>query len=183
MNAKTVNASRTTITELMIPSFANFSGKVHGGILLSMMDKVAYVVASKHSGGYCVTVSVDGVEFKEPVEVGELLSLSASLNYVGTTSMIVGIRIESLNPKTGESKHTNSCYFTMVAKTEDGKKAQVPELILENDQDVRRFWEGIKLKNLRSEINNLLKKEGMNVSVDQMADEITSHRCIIKKSN
>ncbi|MBL7898948.1 MAG: acyl-CoA thioesterase, partial [Crocinitomicaceae bacterium] len=110
MEARTVDFSRTTITELMIPSFANFSGKVHGGILLGMMDKVAYVCAAKHSGAYCVTVSVDGVEFKEPVEVGELVSLSASVNYVGNSSMIIGIRVESLKPKTGQKKHTNSCY-------------------------------------------------------------------------
>ena len=94
MEAKSVNSSRTTITELMIPSFANFSGKVHGGTLLSLMDKVAYVCAAKHSGAYCVTVSVDGVEFREPVEVGELVSLAASINYVGNSSMIVGIRVE-----------------------------------------------------------------------------------------
>ena len=137
--ARTVDYSRTTITELMIPSFANFSGKVHGGILLSLMDKVAYVCASKHSGSYCVTVSVDGVEFKEPVEVGELVSLSASVNYVGNSSMIIGIRVESLKPKTGEQKHTNSCYFTMVAKNDDGSLRTVPRLVLENKQDVRRF--------------------------------------------
>jgi acyl-CoA hydrolase len=127
MEARPVKYSRTTITELMIPSFANFSGKVHGGILLSLMDKVAYVCASKHSGAYCVTVSVDGVEFKEPVEVGELVSLSASINYVGNSSMIVGIRVVSLKPKTGAEKHTNSCYFTMVAKDEDGALMTVPK--------------------------------------------------------
>ena len=81
-NAKPVLASQTTITELMIPSYANFGGKIHGGILLSLMDKVAYACASKHAGAYCVTVSVDRVEFMKPVEVGELVSLHASVNYV-----------------------------------------------------------------------------------------------------
>ena len=90
---KKVQDSQTVLTELMIPSYANFGGKVHGGVLLSLMDKVAYVTASKHYGGYCVTVSVEGVEFIHPVEVGELVSLKASVNYVGRSSMIIGIRI------------------------------------------------------------------------------------------
>src|SRR6187549_1450572 len=109
--AKPVTASQTTITELMIPSYANFGGKIHGGILLSMMDKVAYACASKHAGTYCVTVTVDRVEFLQPVEVGELVSLHASVNYVGRTSLIVGIRVEALDVRTGIVKHTNSSYF------------------------------------------------------------------------
>src|SRR5215203_5650445 len=116
--SKTVSTSQTTITELMIPSYANFGGKIHGGILLSMMDKVAYACASRHAGTYCVTVSVDRVEFLKPVEVGELVSLHASVNYVGRSSMIVGIRVEAQNVKNGVVRHTNSCYFTMVAKSE-----------------------------------------------------------------
>ena len=156
-DSRTVNYSRTTITELMIPSFANFSGKVHGGVLLSLMDKVAYVCASKHSGAYCVTVSVDGVEFKEPVEVGELVSLSASINYVGNSSMIIGIRVESLKPKTGKKKHTNSCYFTMVAKNDDGNLLTVPRLILENKVDLRRFYDGKLLKKMRLKLKLQLK--------------------------
>src|ERR1700712_4609669 len=112
---KTVSYSQTTITELMIPSYSNFGGKIHGGILLSLMDKVAYVCAAKHAGSYCVTVSVDNVDFLQPVEVGELVSLLASVNYVGKSSLIVGIRVEAQNVKLGTTKHTNSSYFTMVA--------------------------------------------------------------------
>src|SRR5882762_6408059 len=119
--AKPVRQSQTTITELMIPSYANFGGKIHGGIILSLMDKVAYACSSKHAGTYCVTVSVERVEFLQPVEVGELVSLHASVNYVGRTSMIVGIRVEALNVKTSVMKHTNSSYFTMVAKDDDDK--------------------------------------------------------------
>ncbi|MCG8574752.1 MAG: acyl-CoA thioesterase [Flavobacteriales bacterium] len=159
MESKTVKFSQTTITELMIPSFANFSGKVHGGILLSLMDKVAYVCASKHSGAYCVTVSVDGVEFREPVEVGELVSFAASVNYVGNSSMIIGIRVTSLQPKTGKEKHTNSCYFTMVAKNDDGTLKTVPQLILESEQDVRRFYEAKMLKKHRKQIRLVLSAE------------------------
>jgi len=143
MEPRPVNHSQTTITELMIPSYANFGGKIHGGILLSMMDKVAYACASKHAGTYCVTVSVDKVEFLQPVEVGELVALKASVNYVGRTSLIVGIRVESENVKTGVIKHTNSSFFTMVAKGDDNKPQQVPELILENEEDVKRFIEAM----------------------------------------
>ena len=96
-----VSHSRMTLTELMIPAYANFSGKIHGGVLLSLMDKVAYACAAKHSGKYCVTVSVDGVDFHQPVEVGEMLSLMASVNYVGKTSLID--RIIGTNVVSGES--------------------------------------------------------------------------------
>src|SRR5258707_15313830 len=106
--AKPVRQSQTTITELMIPSYANFGGKIHGGILLSLMDKVAYACSSKHAGTYCVTVSVDSVEFLQPVEVGELVSLHASVNHVGRSSLVVGIRVEAENVKMGTIKHTNS---------------------------------------------------------------------------
>jgi uncharacterized protein (TIGR00369 family) len=140
-NAKPVTASQTTITELMIPSYANFGGKIHGGILLSLMDKVAYACASKHAGAYCVTVSVDRVEFMKPVEVGELVSLHASVNYVGRSSMIVGIRVEAEQVKNGTMRHTNSCYFTMVAKDDDDNPAEVPKLILQTPEDVKRFIE------------------------------------------
>ena len=143
-NAKSVTASQTTITELMIPSYANFGGKIHGGILLSLMDKVAYACSSKHAGAYCVTVSVDRVEFMKPVEVGELVSLHASVNYVGRSSMIVGIRVEAEQVKNGTMRHTNSCYFTMVAKDDDDMPAEVPKLILQTPEEVKRFIEAMR---------------------------------------
>ena len=180
MKAKTVDFSRTTITELMIPSFANFSGKVHGGTLLSLMDKVAYVCAAKHSGAYCVTVSLDGVEFREPVEVGELVSLSASINYVGNSSMIIGIRVDSLKPKTGETKHTNSCYFTMVAKNEDGSLMTVPELVLESHLDVRRFHDAKRLKEKRRDITDMLHREFKDMTDEELANDLTDNRCLVR---
>lgn len=180
MKAKPVKDSQVTITELMIPSFANFSGKVHGGILLSLMDKVAYACATKYSGAYCVTVSVDGVEFRKPVEVGDLVSLYASVNYVGNSSMIVGIRVESLKPKTGEVKHTNSCYFTMVAKNEDGSLCTVPELILTSDLDVRRFHEAKILKSKRVEIKKLLNKEVSAMTPTCVLEALDGSRCRVE---
>ncbi len=154
----------------MIPSYANFGGKVHGGILLGLMDKVAYVCASKHSGSYCVTVAVEGVEFLSPVEVGELVSLKASINYVGRTTMIVGIRVESLHPQTGVLKHSNSCYFTMAAKDANGELCEVPELVLENETQLRRFCEGKAIRRLSLQKREYLKGNLTDVSVqDQLA--------------
>jgi uncharacterized protein (TIGR00369 family) len=145
---KTVHESRTTLTELMIPAYANFGGKIHGGIIMSLMDKVAYVCAAKHAGNYCVTASVDDINFLAPVEVGELVSLHASVNHVGKTSMVIGIRVTSQNMKTGIIKHTNTSYFTMIAIGEDNKPSQVPGLILKSHEDIRRFYQAHNRKEL-----------------------------------
>src|ERR1700712_548577 len=148
-NFKPVSYSQTTITELMIPSYSNFGGKIHGGILLSLMDKAAYVCAGKHAGNYYITASIDTVDFLQPVEVGDLVSLMASVNYVGNTSLVVGIRVISENIKTNEIKHTNTSYFTMVAKDEDNNLVQIPGLILESREDIRRFIEARKRKQMK----------------------------------
>ena len=122
---KTVSESVIRISQLMLPSNANFGGKIHGGYILSLMDQIAFAVASKFSAHYCVTASVGKVDFLKPIEVGELVTLIASVNYVGNSSMEVGIRVEAMNIQTGETKHCNSSYFTMVAKDETGKPARV----------------------------------------------------------
>jgi len=180
MEPRPVSHSKTTITELMIPSYANFGGKIHGGILLSMMDKVAYACASKHAGTYCVTVSVDKVEFLQPVEVGELVALKASVNYVGRTSLIVGIRVESENVKTGLIKHTNSCYFTMVAKGDDNKPQQVPELILENEEDIKRFIEALRVREIKEKVREEMDDAKSTIQVANASEVLKGERCIIK---
>lgn len=149
MIAKSNTDSDTTLTELMIPSYANFGGKIHGGILLSLMDKVAFACATKHAGNYCVTVAVEGVNFLEPVEVGELVSMMARVNYVGNTSLVVGIKVTAEDIKRKHVKHTNTSYFTMVAK-ENNKLVQVPPLHLENKTDVRRFAAVVQRKKLKA---------------------------------
>lgn len=131
------------MVELMLPSYSNFNGKIHGGYILNLMDQVAFACASKHSGHYCVTASVNRVDFLQPIEVGELVSLKASVNYTGRTSMVIGLRVESENIKTGEIKHCNSSYFTMVAKDEQGKSVPVPGLILDSEESIRRFTRSI----------------------------------------
>ncbi|MCG8182408.1 acyl-CoA thioesterase [Tenacibaculum piscium] len=151
---KHVEETDITISELMLPSHANFSGKIHGGYILSLLDQIAFACASKHSGEYCVTASVDTVDFLKPIEVGELVTMKASVNYAGRTSMVVGIRVEAENIRTGKKKHCNSSYFTMVAKDKDGKSVQVPGLIVNDDIEIRRFLKAIKrieMKNKRQE--------------------------------
>jgi uncharacterized protein (TIGR00369 family) len=148
---KTVASSNITISELMLPSHTNFSGKIHGGYILSLLDQVAFASASKFSGNYCVTASVDTVDFLNPIEVGELVTMKASVNYVGNSSMIIGIRVESENIQTGAIKHCNSSYFTMVSKDKDGKNEKVPGLILSNLEEVRRFINCLKQISLKKE--------------------------------
>jgi uncharacterized protein (TIGR00369 family) len=180
MEPKPVSFSKTTIVELMIPSYANFGGKIHGGILLSLMDKVAYACASKHAGTYCVTVSVDKVEFLQPVEVGELVSLKASVNYVGRTSLVVGIRVEAQNVKTGTIKHTNSSFFTMVAKGDDEKPALVPELILENKEEVKRFIEALKMREIKNAVRDQMDDARSHIHVEQADILLKNERCLIR---
>lgn len=141
---KKVSQSKITISELMLPSHTNFSGKIHGGYILMLMDQIAFAAASKYSGTYCVTASVDTVDFLNPIDVGELVTMKASVNYVGNSSMVVGIRVTSENIQTGKVKHCNSSYFTMVAKDTEGKNVKVPHLILSNSEEVRRFCNSIK---------------------------------------
>ncbi|NAS30296.1 acyl-CoA thioesterase [Flavobacteriaceae bacterium R38] len=141
---KTVEASQVTITELMLPSHSNFSGKIHGGYILSLMDQIAFACASKHSGFYCVTASVHKVDFLNSIDVGELVTLKASVNYVGNSSMVIGIRVESENIRDQYVKHCNSSYFTMVARDENGKSVPIPGLILDSEAKIRRFLRSIK---------------------------------------
>lgn len=141
---KYISDSQLSISELMLPSHSNFSGKIHGGHILNLMDQIAFACASKHSGNYCVTASVNKVDFLNPIEVGELVTMKASINFTGRTSMVVGLRVESENIRTGKKKHCNSSYFTMVAKDETGKSAPIPGIILTNKDEIRRFARSIK---------------------------------------
>ncbi|WP_310555845.1 acyl-CoA thioesterase [Flavobacterium sp.] len=162
---KTVKASKVTISELMLPSHSNFSGKIHGGYILSLLDQIAFACASKFSGNYCVTASVDTVDFLNPIEVGELVTMKACVNYVGKSSMIIGIRVEAENIQNGKVKHCNSSYFTMVSKDLEGKNVQVPGLILANDDDIRRFYNCIKMISLRKD------KQLYEIDFDYKSDE------------
>ena len=140
-----MSEKRLLMTVLMSPDMANFSGHVHGGAMLRLLDQVAYACASRYSGSYVVTVSVDQVIFREPVHVGELVTFRASVNYTGTTSMEVGIRVEAENIQKLTSRHVMTCYFTMVAVDEEGRPRRIPPVTLENDDD-RRRWAAAQLR-------------------------------------
>ncbi|KAB7531023.1 MULTISPECIES: acyl-CoA thioesterase [Flavobacteriaceae] len=165
---KSSKESRVSITELMLPSHSNFGGKVHGGHILNLMDQIAFACASKHSQSYCVTASVNRVDFLNPIEVGELVTLKASINYTGKTSMVVGVRVESENVTTGEVKHCNSSYFTMVSKGTNGKNKAVPGLILKSKQDIRRFARSKERK--QSAYNRDSKYESNNFKVNEFLE-------------
>jgi uncharacterized protein (TIGR00369 family) len=179
-NYKPVSYSQTTLSELMIPAYANFGGKIHGGILLSLMDKVAYACASKHAGNYCVTVSVENVDFLQPVDVGEMVSMYASVNYVGKTSIVIGIKVIAENFKVGSVKHTNTSYFTMVAKDDHGTPTMVPGLILESKEEVKRFLEAIKRRELRVSYKKELQQARISLLVDSESELLKNERCILK---
>lgn len=179
-NYRAVAYSKTTLSELMIPAYANFGGKIHGGIILSLMDKVAYACASKHAGNYCVTVSVENVDFLEPVEVGEMISMYASVNYVGKSSMVIGIKVISENFKIRTVKHTNTSYFTMVSKGDDGLPAQVPGLILETKEEIKRFLEAIKRKQLKASYKTELQNARLSLLVEPENTLLEQERCLLK---
>ena len=147
-----------SMTVLMTPDMANFTGNVHGGTILKFLDQVAYACASRYAGMYVVTLSVDRVSFREPIKVGELVSFLASVNYTGSSSMEVGIKVVSENIHEGVMRHTNSCFFTMVAMGKDGKPSAVPPLDPDTPETRRRFDAAKLRKQIRLELEkNYLK--------------------------
>lgn len=180
---RTVKSSQIVLKELMIPSYANFGGKVHGGVILSLMDKIAYTCAATHSRGYCVTASVDSVDFVNPVEVGELVTLCASVNFVGRSSMEVGIKVFSEDFKKGITKHTNTSYFTMVALDETTRKSiSVPGLILEEDIEIRRFIWGKFRKQFKKQYQENYQNLHTQINIEKETKKLKSDNCRIKTS-
>jgi acyl-CoA hydrolase len=135
----TVAATRHETSQLMMPQHANALGHVFGGVIMSMMDTTAAVSAMRHSRMACVTASVDRVDFREPVHVGDLVIMQSSVNYVGRTSMEVGVRVETENLVNGVRRHTNSCYLTFVAIDRNGRPVEVPPITAETPDEIRRF--------------------------------------------
>ena len=145
-------AHQLTMTVLMTPDTANFSGKVHGGAVLRLLDQVAYACASRYAGRYVVTLSVDQVMFRQPIHVGELVTFLASVNHTGTSSMEVGIKVIAENIRNQVVRHANSCFFTMVAVDDDGKPTPVPPLVLETADERRRHAAALIRRQLREEM-------------------------------
>ena len=148
---RTVSESQHESSELMMPQDANNLGHVFGGAVLAMMDKVAAIAAFRHARSNVVTVSIDRVDFREPIHVGDLVVMKASVNYVGRTSMEVGVRVEAEDLISGRRRHTNSCYLTFVAIDRNGRPIEVPLLQAETPDEVRRHRAAEERKRRRTE--------------------------------
>jgi acyl-CoA hydrolase len=149
--SKRVSESQHETSELMMPEHANNLGHVFGGVILSMMDKTAAIAALRHSRTNVVTASIDRVDFREPIHLGDLVVMQASVNYVGRSSMEVGVRVEAEDLVTGNRRHTNSCYLTFVAVDRNGRPIEVPELIPETEDELRRYAAAVERRRRRIE--------------------------------
>ena len=145
-------AHQLQMTVLMTPDTANFSGNVHGGTLLKLLDQAAYACASRYAGRYVVTVSVDQVTFREPIRVGELVTFLAAVNHTGSSSMEIGIKVVAEQIRTQSQRHVNSCFFTMVAVDDDGTPVTVPPLRPSSPEEKRRWEAALVRKQLRAEM-------------------------------
>lgn len=159
---KSVRDTEVRMSELMTPEHANFLGNVFGGTILALLDKCAYVTASRFAGKVCVTASFERVDFLSPIEVGELVHMIGSVAYVGRTSIQVWIQVYAENVQTGTMRHTNTCVATLVAIDENGNPTQVPRLKVETREDKVRFLEGKLRRELRekqrSEMDALIRQ-------------------------
>ncbi len=141
------------MTVLMTPDMANFAGNVHGGTILKFLDQVAYACASRYAGRYVVTLSVDQVMFRQPIHVGELVTFLAAVNCTGTSSMEVGIKVLAENIRSQQTRHANSCFFTMVAVDDDRRPVPVPPLVPITADERRRHAAALVRKQLRQEFD------------------------------
>ena len=135
---RSVSDSKVTLTQMMEVTDANVAGNVHGGVIMRLVDTAAALAAIKHSGGVALTVGIDEMTFLEPVHIGEVVVLKASVNDVGTTSMECGVRVEAQNPLTGVVRHVNSAYLVFVAVDAEGRPRPVPPLLTETEEQRRR---------------------------------------------
>ena len=161
---------QTEMTELVTPGLANFSGNMHGGELLKLLDKVAYTCAMRYSGHYAVTLSVDNVLFKQPIHIGEMVTCLATINYTGRTSMEIGIKVISENIKEKTVRHTHTCYFTMVAMDENNKPVPVPQLELKDEEQIRRWNKALKRRQARFKLQEMMKQIELDDSEEDFQD-------------
>lgn len=149
--SRTVKESQHETSEIMMPGHANNLGHVFGGVVLAMMDKCAAVSAIRHARTTCVTASIDRVDFREPIYLGDLVIMHSSVNCVGRTSMEVGVRVEAEDLQSGKRRHTNSCYLTFVAVDANGRPVEVPEIRPETPEEVRRYGAAVERRRRRLE--------------------------------
>lgn len=159
MLAKAVSESAAEFQHLVLPPDINAMGTIFGGRIMEWIDKAAAIVAMRHCRCVAVTASMDALNFYSPVNLGDIVVLKVSVNYVHKTSMEIGIRVEAEEPKTGLRKHTSSAYLTFVALDDQRKPIAVPELVLNTSEAKRRFEEGKKRREARLQLKNLLMKK------------------------
>ena len=147
------------VSELMMPHHVNNFGNVFGGVILSMVDRAALVAAMRHAGRNCLTVSIDRVDFREPIFAGELVTCQARVTYAGRTSMEVSVRVSTSDLLTGKQRHTNTCFLTFVAIDEHNRPVAVPAMALESDADKRRFEAGKRRREVRQALARELGDE------------------------
>jgi uncharacterized protein (TIGR00369 family) len=155
--SKKPDDSMAVVSELMMPNQVNNLGHVFGGEVLAMVDRAAAVAAMRHAGRAAVTVSIDRVDFVEPIYTGELVTCTARVNYVGRTSMEVGVRVEAENLLNGRKRHTNTCLLTFVAIDENHRPTPVPRLDLSDPEDERRAREGKRRREVREQLDRELR--------------------------
>lgn len=148
---------KLSMTVLMTPDMANFSGNVHGGAILKLLDQVAYACATRYANRYAVTMSVDQVVFRQPIHVGEMVTFLASVNYTGNTSMEIGIKVLTEDIRRQVVRHANSCFFTMVAVDDDFRPTSVPKLTPETPDEIRRFRAAEIRRDLRKDVEAQLR--------------------------
>jgi uncharacterized protein (TIGR00369 family) len=151
MEGKKVKDSSVTVVQQMMQQDANLAGNVHGGVILKLIDNTAGITGVRHTGGNVVTASIDRVDFHSPVYIGDILRVSASVNYVGSTSMEVGVRVEAEDFITGTVRHTGSAYLTFVSLDENHRPKPIPPLIIETEKEKRRNFEAQERKKLTLE--------------------------------
>lgn len=158
MQGKKVGESKVVMAQSMNPENANPAGNVHGGDIMKLIDTAGGVSATRHARAHVVTASIDRLDFHHPVYIGDFLTIKASVNYVGKTSMEVGVRVEAENPITGEVRHTGSAYLTFVALGADQRPIVLPPLILETDEERHRHEEAAQRRQMRLAEKNKEKK-------------------------
>jgi acyl-CoA hydrolase len=146
---KTVASSRVEMHQLMLPEHANAYGNVHGGVIMKIVDETGGICAMRHANRPAVTIAIDDMSFLSPVNVGELLCCRASVNWVGRSSIEVGVKVHAENPITGRITHTNSAYLVYVAIDDQGRPHPVPPLALETEEEKRRWEDGRQRQELR----------------------------------
>lgn len=182
LKTKTAASTKVTMSELMTPQHANYLGNVFGGHILALMDKVAYVTASRFAETVCVTAAFDRVDFLSPIAVGELVHMTGSVDHVGTSSIQVRIEVRAESVQKSEVRDTNTCIVTMVAIDENGKPTPAPRLACETREEKERFLAGAFRKNFvreqKSSYRTLLEELSAltNEEIAERYEEVTASR-------